>query len=191
MGFGTISAVALASVACIAAREADPEIQRREYTDRIMGTGARVVLYATSGAVANRAAEAAFARMRELERALSDWNPSSELAQLCRRAGDGPVAISDDLFRNLELALGFALDSSGVLDPTIAPLVALWRESRSGGALPSSAALAAARELCGWHRVTLDHRARTAELERGTRLDLGASPRSSEGQLRSNGANRR
>ena len=45
-----------------------------------------------------KAAKAAFARVAELNRILSDYLPDSELMQLCKQAGGDPVKVSDDLF---------------------------------------------------------------------------------------------
>ena len=64
-----------------------------------MGVPFTVTLYCADQAVANNAAQAAYARIKELNRILSDYDPDSELRQLCRSSGPGkPVKVSPELF---------------------------------------------------------------------------------------------
>jgi len=59
-------------------------------------------------------------------------------------------------------------------NPTVGPLVALWRESRKTGKLPAAAALESARELVGWRHIEIDRSTGAVRLAKdGMRLDLG------------------
>jgi FAD:protein FMN transferase len=125
-----------------------------------MGVQIRLALYAPSETAAFAAASAAYARVDELDAVLSDWSITSELTRLCaaQSSGHAPAtAVSQDFARVLDHALEIATASAGAFDPTIAPLVALWRESRRSGNLPRAAALAAARQCAGFAAVTLDY----------------------------------
>src|SRR5687768_6124506 len=77
------------------------EPQRFEYEEPHMGTKFRIVLYSPTKETADKAAKAAFARVAELNRIMSDYSPDSELMKLCRKfekeAGT-PVKVSDELF---------------------------------------------------------------------------------------------
>lgn len=153
----------------------EPLLERFEFSRSAMGGEARLVLYAGSLEAAIEAAEAAFARIEVVEDALSDYRDDNELARLVARAGSGPVAVSRDLFDATDAALRFASASDGAFDPTIAPLVALWRASRRSRQLPDAAELARARALVGWRDVELDPARRTLALaKQGMRLDFGA-----------------
>lgn len=164
-----------------------------------MGGEARVVLYARSEAAAIEAAESAFASIARLEDVLSDWRADSELAQLT--SGDAhrrvpadtphvdaapvgpivpapipsaPIPVSAILFDALSRALDVARRSEGAFDPTIGPVVSLWREARRSGRLPDPTALAAARSRVGYRFVHLDVAARAVVLDRpDVRFDLG------------------
>lgn len=165
--------IGLVVAACETVRER--ELERFEYSRHAMGGEARLVLYAASRDAAIDAAEAAFARIAAVEDALSDYRDDNELARLVARAGDGPIEVSRDLFDATDAALRFARASDGAFDPTIAPLVALWRASRRSRELPEASALADARALVGWRGVELDRERRTIALAReGTQLDFGA-----------------
>ena len=62
-------------------------LQRYEFQRIRMGIPVRISLYATDDATAKQAAQAALARMKQLDRILSDYDPDSELMQLCNQAG--------------------------------------------------------------------------------------------------------
>lgn len=164
----------LALVALVlAARPAGAQV-RREYAELHMGVAARIVLHAPDDRKARAAARAAFARIAELEDKMSDYRPQSEARRLERRAGTW-VPVSRELFAVLARAVAIARATDGAFDPTIGPLVALWREARRGGRLPARAALDSARALVGWRRLGLDPARRRVRLAApGMRLDLGA-----------------
>lgn len=157
-----------------AAPGGDPVLERFEFAETHMGTRFRIVLYAADKAIAERAAKAAFARTAELDGILSDYRPTSELMRLCAKAGSGPVPIGTDLFTMLERSQHFAKLTGGAFDVTVGPLVRQWRRTRRTKVLPEPAALAAARDLVGYDKLTLDAKARTATLAKpGMQLDVG------------------
>ncbi|MFT5285748.1 MAG: thiamine biosynthesis lipoprotein [Planctomycetota bacterium] len=151
--------------------------ERYEYSQIIMGTQARIVLYASDEENGREAASAAFARMIALDNMLTDWRADSELMQLCAAAGGAPVPVSDDLFEVLERSLVFARESDGAFDITLGPLTQLWRETREQGVLPAPDRLKRARARTGWRRIELLRDETTGSqrvrLKAGTRLDLG------------------
>ncbi|MCY3003925.1 MAG: FAD:protein FMN transferase [Planctomycetota bacterium] len=154
---------------------AAPRLERHEYEDAAMGTQFRIVLYAESREVADAAAQAAFARVHELDARLSDYREESELSRLSAASGDGELhAVSEDLWRVLSLALEVAEESEGAFDVTAGPVIGLWRRARRQGELPDEARLAKALEATGWRHVRLDPWARSVELRRpGMKLDFG------------------
>src|SRR5204863_10216964 len=118
-------------------------------------TEARVVLYAPDEALGRKAADAAFDRIAALDRVMSDWKEDSELSALCRGSGGPGRAVSADLFVVLERALEIAEASGGAFDPTVGPIVQLWRKARREHAMPDPAALEEARSRVGWRLVRL------------------------------------
>ena len=139
-----------------------------------MGTLVRITLYAPSEEPARGGFDAAFGRIRELDEKLSDYRPDSELMQLCERAGEGPVAVSADLFRVIEAAQSLAVRTDGAFDITLGPVIRVWREARRDGRLPGPLALEEARRRAGFRKLLLDPKKQTVVLsEPGMRLDLG------------------
>ena len=133
-----------------------------------MGTLVRIQVYAAGEAQAKAAFRAGFARIAELDNALSDYKPDSELNRL-------PARVSPDLFRVLEAAQALAVETEGAFDVTIGRVTRLWREARKGGRLPEGAALQEALRHSGYRKLHLDpatRRVRRDDPE--VKLDLGA-----------------
>jgi FAD:protein FMN transferase len=156
-------------------RAAEP--QRFEYEEPHMGTKFRIVLYAPDKPTADRAAKAAFARVAELNRIMSDYLPDSELMRLCQKSEKtpaGPVKVSDELFFVLSKSREVSELSDGAFDVTIGPVVRLWRQARKDRQLPDEDVLTDALKRVGYKKVELDQKAKTVSLTvAGMRLDLG------------------
>src|SRR6202012_6113826 len=92
-----------------------PNLQRFEYVAPKMGTVFHVTLYAPDKTTADRAADAAWARVDDLNAHLSDYDHNSELSKLGQRTLEGPmtqpVPVSDDLYRIIELSIDAAKES--------------------------------------------------------------------------------
>jgi thiamine biosynthesis lipoprotein len=140
-----------------------------------MGVEARIVLYARSRADADDAANAAYAVIGGLEDALSDWTETSAASHLAEHAGEGPVEVPPELFDVLAQSLELSRSTAGAFDPTVGPLVDLWRRARAISRLPDPAEIERARALVGADKVVIDRSDHTVELTvRGMRLDFGA-----------------
>ena len=138
-----------------------------------MGMPVRVVLYADTEAEARRAAAAAFARVEALEQIFSDYRAGSEVSQLSARAQEW-VPVSGELFALTRRAIEIARLTDGAFDPTVGPLVSLWREARRTKTLPPAATIESARARVGWPLIDLDDHRRAIRLKtEGMRLDFG------------------
>lgn len=149
--------------------------QRFEYEEPHLGTTVRLVIYAGSEELADEAARGAFARVRELNSRLSDYDADSELNEFCRRSGSGQaVPVSDDLWAVLVRAEELARASDGAFDISLGPLIRLWRKARRERQLPTLDARTATQECCGFRFVRLDREKQTVELLKPRmQLDLG------------------
>ena len=167
----------LSGVAALAA-PARYDVQSRigsaqEYTQIHMGMPVRIRMYAGSSDDAREAAIAAFARIAVLDRMMSDYRPDSELRQLSAARGSWQN-VSPELYDVLERAVAIASATDGAFDPSVGPLVLLWREARQTARMPDASAIARAREAVGWQRIEFDKPRRAVRLSGpGMRLDLG------------------
>jgi thiamine biosynthesis lipoprotein len=140
-----------------------------------MGALIRIKLYAEGPQQSSAAFRAAFDRVAELDEALSDYKPASELNRICRSAVGKPVKVSQDLFRVLAASLKLSEDSAGAFDVTLGPVIRLWRQARTDHRLPRPEALREAAGRCGYSKLHLDAAAGTVLLDQpGMQLDLGA-----------------
>jgi thiamine biosynthesis lipoprotein len=133
-----------------------------------MGGPFRVVVYAADQSAADTAADAAFARVDQLNAILSDYTPDSEISRLSQRTADGPmpepVQVSEDLLRVLERGQQIAEQTDGAFDVTIGPFVRLWRRARELKELPTDDRLEKTRPSVGFHHLRLDPERRTVQL---------------------------
>ncbi len=164
------SVIVLALLACAHAADRKPF----EAVEAHMGTLVRIKLYAGSPAEAQSAFRTAFDRVAELDQALSDYKPDSELNRICRTAVGRPVPASRDLLVVLDASQRLAAESGGAFDVTLGPVIRLWREARHDGRVPSAEALKAAATRTGFRKLHVDLAAGTVMLDQpGMQLDLG------------------
>lgn len=151
--------------------------KRHEFEQPQMGVPFRIVLYAPSDEIAERAAKSAFERIAELNAIMSDYETDSELSKLSRSSEQGSpeIPVSPDLWEVLARGQKLAKETGGAFDMTIGPCVALWRKARREKEFPDATRLENARKKVGYENLVLNESKRSARLLRvGMRLDLGA-----------------
>lgn len=151
------------------------KLQRFEQIEPHMGVEFEIVLYAADEPTAKAAFTAAFARIAELDKKLSDYSLMSELSLLSAAAPTSePVKLSDDLFAILATAQKLAAESDGAFDVTIGPLTKIWRRARRQKEIPDAELLKQAHAAVGYRHLKLNAADKTALLtQKEMRLDLG------------------
>ena len=169
--FRCVSLAAL--VLCVS--QAVAEEQRFESSQEQMGVLFNIVLYAEDKVTATKATDAAFARVKQLNDILSDFDPDSELSQLSLASPTkAPVVVGDDLWCVLSRAEEVSRRSDGAFDVTVGPLTRLWRRARRQKKLPTDERLAEARAAVGHQHVQLCKEEHSVGLAKpDMRLDLG------------------
>jgi len=167
----------VAAAVWLACAASAPAADRKLYeaVEPHMGALFRIQLYAKGPGQSSAAMRAAFGRIAQLDAALSDYRPESELNRLCRTAVRHPVAVSPDLFRVLSASLKISEETGGAFDVTLGPVIRLWRQARIDHRLPAPEALREAAAGCGYRKLHLDPGAGAVLLdEAAMQLDLGA-----------------
>lgn len=152
------------------------ELKRFEFHRTLMGVSFAAAFYAPDEASANKAIEAAWARIEQLNSLMSDYDSASELMRLCRDSRPGqPIRVSPELFQVLHKSVEVSELSDGAFDVSVSPLVKLWRRARRQKELPDPKLLQEASALVGWRNIKLcQSPAGTVELLKpGMKLDLG------------------
>ena len=167
-----VSMLLLALVAAAATVAAAEPFSARQ---RHMGTDVTIRLVATDQVTADRAFQAAFARIEVLEKVMSDYDAESEISRLALQAPmKEPVTISQDLWLVLGRAQAISAASDGAFDVSVGALSRLWRRARRQKELPSRDRLTQALQSVGYQAVVLGKKQPTIQLQRpGVRLDLG------------------
>ncbi len=144
-----------------------------EYRRVVMGAECRI-LVAADEATADRAAEAAFRRLAEVEQALSDWMAAGEVRQLPVRAGES-ATVGPDLAAAIAASRAWSERTDGAFDATLGALTGAWRAARQAGTPLDPAEARALLARCGWRNVRFDPATRgySAAVD-GLRLDFGA-----------------
>ena len=150
-------------------------LQRFAYDFAAMGMKYQIVVYGPDVTTVEPAMLAAEARVRQLDRIMSDYHTESELSKLCDNSGLGqPVKLSADLFTVLEHAQQISRETEGAFDVTVGPVIQLWRTARRSKKLPPADLLEQARTRVGYATLKLNELDQTAELTReGIAIDLG------------------
>jgi thiamine biosynthesis lipoprotein len=137
-------------------------LERFEAVEPCMGSLFRVVVYAGSAEQAQAGFRAAFDRAHALDAMLSGYRRDSELSRLSRSRR---ARVSPDLLAVLSAARRIAKETGGAFDPTVGPVVRLWREARRSHRLPARVAIDSARGRMGWRMIRI----------RGPIVELSAS----------------
>jgi thiamine biosynthesis lipoprotein len=137
-----------------------------------MGQSVHVMVFATSDQEGLDACAAALAELRRVESRLSLFEDASDLCELNRHAGRGPMHVDDDLKAILEQARTFRRLTEGAFDVAVEPLMRAWGFRQARRSPPSVTELAAARDAVASAEVRLEGRA--ARLPNAhTQLDFG------------------
>jgi len=127
----------------------------------VMGTLAEVTAVASDQKTARAAVEAAYARLEDVNRLMSDYRDDSEIGQLnLLPAGQGFV-VSPETFDVLQQAHAIAEATGGVFDVTCRPLVERWKQAGKEQRVPDEASLAEAMTRVGWRKLRLESATRT------------------------------
>ena len=147
--------------------------ERFVFEEPHIGTLVRIILYAPSQDVAERAAGEAFDSFRRVNSIMNTYDRDSELSQLC--ATRGWIRVSDDLFTVLQAARHYNAISDGAFDVTVGPMVRLWRRSFRQRELPTERRIEEAKQLVGNHLWEMDKCTKSVRLlKEGMVFDLSA-----------------
>lgn len=141
-----------------------PSAQRDVYA---MDTYMSITVY---GEKAEQAAAAAEEEINRLDQLLSAEQADSEIAMA--NAGN-TVMLSDDTAEILTQAKEMNVQTNGMFDITLYPLLCEWGFPTQEYTVPSDKTLRKCKKLTGWDKVAIDTEQKTLALQEGTQIDLG------------------
>ena len=100
------------------------------------------------------------ARLREVNRQMSHYQPDSELSRFNRHEAARPFQVSAEFARVTRFALDLHRRSGGLFDPTLGPLINLWGFGPKGEIhqAPTDEQIRAALQQCGGQRLQVTER---------------------------------
>ena len=118
---------------------------------------------------------ACFDRIEAILNKFNMYSVTSEISSVNQAAGKGAVPVSEDFIEALHQVLLLASLTDGLFDPTVGPLVKLWKIGGNEAHVPKPEEINSVLRLVGWKNVVFDEKARTVSLVRsGMTLDFGA-----------------
>lgn len=144
------------------------------YSDKraIMGTSISVELWTDDDKAAHAAIEAVMQEMTRIDRTMSPYIETSELALINREATQHPVKISAEMMHLLKTSIHYSEVSHGAFDITFASVGYLY--DYRNHIEPSDAQIANHLNAIDYRSMTLDEKASTVQfMKPGMRIDLG------------------
>jgi len=171
----SVVSVALATVGLVAmAAATEPTVMR----GTCMGTTYAVTMAeAVSPAVLVDLRLGVADELERLEQIFSLYRTSSELSQLNVEPAEQWISVSADLLNVAQRSLELAEATDGAFDPTVGPLMRLWRlrQVSANWSPPTTEEIADVRRRVGWRLVELRRQPPgLRKLARGVELDFNA-----------------
>jgi len=149
-----------------------PKPQRFSMTSDAMSTYVSISAVSRDQQVAESAIKAAFSSIRDLEKRLSWWTRTSEMAAISFNAGIRSVRVSPETYELARISVDISNNTSGAFDPTVGPLMRLWDLQQE--VVPSKEQVSAMLEITGFRRIRLDPSEKSIALVKsGMSFDTG------------------
>ncbi|MEQ1878555.1 MAG: FAD:protein FMN transferase, partial [Bdellovibrionia bacterium] len=161
-------------IACLFAvsAEAIDDLKRFDFMQKHMGTAFRITVYSESAEAAKKATDLAFERIAAVDRALSDYSQTSELAALQKAPALEWIDISPIFARAVKASIEISERTGGLFDISVGTLSRLWRKTRETKQLPSRSTLAVARSNAGYKLIEFKSN-KLRFKKAGVQLDFG------------------
>ena len=111
------------------------------------------------------------AKLNEVDRTLSVFNPHSTLSRINRGEAPAPAPMLQEVMAK---ALQISEATHGAFDPTVMPLVNAWGFGFKHSALPTDAEVDSLKALVGYEKLILHDDGRLSKQDPRVMIDLGA-----------------
>ena len=150
------------------------DVLRYEASADCMGGVFTVTAYGKNRTQLEAAVTESLEEARRIDSLLSNYKRDSEWSKVNRLAGQGPVAISKELFELLDACLQYSRQSEGTFDITVGPLMRRWGFFKGAGRFPHRSEIRTAMAAVGYQNIILDKQAQTVRFQNpSTEMDPG------------------
>jgi thiamine biosynthesis lipoprotein len=132
---------------------AQAEYQR---TLKLMGSRFDITVVAKDSLAGEAYIDMAVAKIEEIERLISSWDPHSQTSAINRMAGINPVKVHPELFHLVERAIGISKLTDGAFDISYASMDKIWKFDGSMTTMPSAESIKASVAKVGYKNIILN-----------------------------------
>jgi thiamine biosynthesis lipoprotein len=132
---------------------AQAEYQR---TLKLMGSRFDITVVAKDSLAGEAYIDLAVAKIEEIERLISSWDPHSQTSAINRMAGINPVKVHPELFHLVERAIGISKLTDGAFDISYASMDKIWKFDGSMTTMPSAESIKASVAKVGYKNIILN-----------------------------------
>ncbi|MCP5469873.1 MAG: FAD:protein FMN transferase [Chlamydiales bacterium] len=93
---------------------------------------------------------------KQVDQIFNNWNQDSEISKLNQLPAYQRVEISSELATLLQQTAHIVEITDGRFDPTVGPLVHMWKTHLKNGTIPSQSELLSISEAVGWDKIHLE-----------------------------------
>lgn len=142
----------------------------------LMGSTFDITIVDRDSLSANKNINLVIDEIIRIENLISEWKPTSQVAEVNKNAGIKPVKVDKELFDLTKRALFFSEITNGAFDISIAAMDKIWRFDDSMNSLPSPEILLKAIEKVGYKNIELNDLERSIFLKLpGMKIGFGAT----------------
>ncbi len=142
----------------------------------LMDTYCTITVVSPSEEKAKESIDAGFVEIKKLDKFLNNFVSDSEISAISREAGIKPVHVSKETMDLMQKTLGISNITGGAFDPTIAPVLKLWKFSGrpADPSMPPGDAIKISLKLVDYKKIKINSESSGIYLEdKGMELDLG------------------
>lgn len=141
-----------------------------------MGSRFDITVVADDEKVADQFIQKAESEIVRIENLISSWKPDSQISEVNRMAGKGPVKVDSEVIHLIERALTLSKITDGAFDISYASMDQVWKfDGSMDERMPSQEAIRASVSKIGYQHIVLDKQAETVFLEKpGMKIGFGA-----------------
>ena len=127
-----------------------------ERTLKLMGSRFDITVVAKDSLAGEAYIDMAVAKIEEIERLISSWDPHSQTSAINRMAGINPVKVHPELFHLVERAIGISKLTDGAFDISYASMDKIWKFDGSMTTMPSAESIKASVAKVGYKNIILN-----------------------------------
>ncbi len=141
-----------------------------------MGSRFDITVVADDEKIADQFIQKAESEIVRIENLISSWKPDSQISEVNRMAGKGPVKVDPEVIQLIERALTISKITDGAFDISYASMDQIWKfDGSMDERMPSQEAIRASVSKIGYQHIVLDKQAETVFLEKpGMKIGFGA-----------------